>query len=123
MTILETLLLIAPEFILIDPERLESFIELAECQVSETVFGCSYKLAVAYLAAHMLALSERNTNSGTNGQAGNVISKKEGDLALGYSLPSSLSSSEGELETTSYGIEYLRLRNLYVITPNVFYGC
>jgi len=122
MAVLDVLKEIAPEYATIDPARLNTFIGFAENQVSEIVFGLDHELAVAYLAAHMLALSTRNTNIGIDGQVGNVTSKKEGDLALGYALPSALANKDGTLLTTSYGIEFMRLRDMHVIGLRTFYG-
>lgn len=122
MAVLDVLKAIAPEFENEDPARLDTFIGLAECQVSQDVFDCDYELAVAYLSAHMLALSNRNSN-GSNGLAGNITGKKEGDLSINYALPSALNTADGTLTTTSYGIEFIRLRGIHVICPRTFYGC
>lgn len=122
MAVLDVLKEIAPEFENVDSARLNTFIGFAENQVSEVIFELDHELAVAYLAAHMLALSTRNEDIGVNGLAGNITSKKEGDLALGYALPSALGTEDGTLSTTSYGIEFIRLRNMHVIAPRTFYA-
>ena len=122
MTIEEALAFIAPEFNSVEPARIATAIELAECQVSESIFKCDYALAAANLTAHMLSLAGRNTNEGANGQAGNVTQKKEGDLQLNYALLGTISSGDGVLATTAYGIEFIRLRNMHVITVRTFYA-
>jgi len=123
MTVAEVIEDIAPEFLNEDPARIARFISYAELQVSENKFGAKYDLALAYLTCHMLALSGRNDEEGTNGTAGNLTQKKEGDLAASFSLPSALNNSnDGELMTTSYGIEYLRLRDLCVMAVGTYCG-
>ena len=124
MTIAEVIEDIAPEFLNEIPERIERFIGYAELQVSELQFANRYDLAVAYLACHMLALSGRNDDEGTDGTAGNITQKKEGDLALSFSLPNAFNSSnDGELLLTSYGIEFLRIRKICIITSGLYCGC
>lgn len=125
MAAIDILKEIAPEYAGEDPARLNTFITLAENQISQNIFNVDYDLAVAYLAAHMLALSSRNTignDSGGDGLAGNITAKKEGDLSLNYALPAALSTKDGALATTSYGIEFMRLRDMHVICPRTFYG-
>ena len=123
MAIEDVLLAIAPEFALVAPARLTTFIDFAENQISQTLFEGDYELVVAYLAAHMLALSERNSNAGNNGQAGSITSKKEGDLSLGYGSPATTNNSDVTLFLTSYGIEFVRLRDMHIISPRTFYEC
>ena len=117
MTIAEVISDIAPEFDNEDPARIDRFIGYAESQVSSNEFLTKYDLAVAYLTAHVLSLSGRNDTEGTNGNAGNITQKKEGDLSLSFALPSALNNSQdGTLMSTSYGLEYLRLRDMCIIT-------
>ena len=112
---------IAPEFDNEDPARVLRFIGYAELQVSSDAFGSKYELAVAYLTSHMLSLSGRNDDEGTNGTPGTITQKKEGDLSLSFALPQGLGQSkDGTLLLTSYGIEYLRLRDICIITPGVY---
>ena len=115
---------IAPEFTNEDPARIDRFISYVQPQVAQNQFGDKYELAVAYLTSHMLSLANRNDTAGTNGTPGVITQKKEGDLSLSFGLPSGLSgSTDGTLILTSYGIEYLRMRNLCVISPGLYNGC
>jgi len=123
MTVAEVITDIAPEFLNEAPVRIARFIVYAELQVSELQFTDRYELAVAYLTCHMLALANRNDDPGTNGNAGIITQKKEGDLGLSFALPNALNvANEGALLLTSYGIEYLRLKDMCVITPGVYCG-
>ena len=123
MTIAEIINDIAPEFLNEAPTRIARFITYVELQVSKLQFDERYDLAVAYLTCHMLALSGRNDEEETNGNAGIITQKKEGDLSLSFALPYALNvANEGALLLTSYGIEYLRLKDMCVITPGVYCG-
>lgn len=111
---------IAPEFLNEDPARVTRFIGYTELQVSQDEFGDKYDIAVAYLTAHMLSLSNRNDEEGTNGTSGKLTQRKEGDLTVSFALPQGLDQSkDGTLLLTSYGIEYLRLRDMCIITSRV----
>lgn len=124
MTIAEVIEDIAPEFNNENPARIARFIGYAELQVSENAFGKKYDLAVAYMTAHMLSLSGRNDSEGTNGTPGTITQKREGDLSLSFALPQGLAqSNDGTLVLTSYGIEFLRLRDICIITPGLYCGC
>jgi hypothetical protein len=112
---------IAPEFNNEDPARIDRFIGYAELQVSPDAFGTKHDLAVAYLTSHMLSLANRNDDEGTNGTPGTITQKKEGDLSLSFGTPSDIAhGTDGTLLLTSYGIEYLRLRDMCVISPGVY---
>ena len=76
MTINEIIDDIAPEFLNEDPARIDRFIDYAKLQVSANAFGEKYDLAVAYLTCHMLSLSNRNDDEGTNGTPGTITQKK-----------------------------------------------
>jgi hypothetical protein len=106
MSVEQVLLDIAPETANLEPTRRANLIIYA---TKQTNFGCGYikELAIAYLAAHMNAVSTKG------GASGSVTSEKEGDLARSFGGP----TSSGPLGATGYGQEYLRLRNKYVLTP------
>lgn len=112
MTIDAVLLDIAPEMVSVDPARRTRIIAQVQKQVSSTVFGEMYELAVAYLAAHALTMSSRN------GSGGAINSESEGSLSRSYLVPASTIS----LGSTSYGLEYLSLRKAYVLPIITGYG-
>lgn len=123
MTVAAVIEDIAPEFLNEDPARIARFIGYVELQVSSLQFAERHELAVAYLTCHMIALSNRNDDEGTSGNPGMITQKKEGDLGLSFSLPDALKmGNTGTLLLTSYGIEYLRLKNMCIISPGVYCG-
>lgn len=80
--ITQTLSDIAPELCDVDNSKKCRFIELAKLRINASAFGTGkYELAVAYLAAHDLTLSER-----TDGESrGSLKREREGDLEIEYS--------------------------------------
>ena len=106
MSIEQVLFDIAPETMDIEPTRRANLILYATKQVG---FGCGYikELAIAYLVAHMNAVSTKG------GASGSVTSEKEGDLARSFGG----STVQGPLGATGYGQEYVRIRNKYILTP------
>lgn len=74
-------------------------LELAEDQTGK-VFGSQRNHAVALLAAHTLTVAKRG------GSSGQVSSLNEGQLSVSFSGKSDM----GQLGTTSYGDELMRLR-------------
>jgi len=105
VTVIDIVNDIAPEFDVLGVDLIERFIGYAECSVNADFFGCDYELAWAYMTAHMLELRENR-----KGSSGYASLKKEGDLQLQYIMPAGIS---GQLATTSYGAEFIRLRNKY----------
>lgn len=121
MTIAEVIDDIAPEFLNEDPARITRFIGYATLQVSEKAFGDRYDLAVAYLTSHMLSLSGRNSTEGANGAAGVITQKKEGDLSVSLAVPTGITQgNDATLALTSYGIEYLRMRDMCIVTMGLY---
>ena len=108
MTILTVLHDIAPKFT--NNTVNLRFIDYAIPQVSVSMFGASYELAVAYLTAHILEVANRANISG--GLAGIVSSVREGERAVGFTNPT---INDVDLMTTSYGVEFVRLRKMYAI--------
>lgn len=101
-TSLEWLALIATEIdSSVSLEKKNAFIAVAQGEVLSSYFSDSntYNMAVAYLAAHYIALSERDPNP-----RGVLTSEKEGDLARSYS-----GSFNSEINTTQYLDSYNRL--------------
>lgn len=105
LTVVQILDMIAPQFVA-DTNKL-SFIELATMRTNANVFGENYNLAVALRSAHMLTLSKR-----ASGDAGQVSSKREGDLQISYFQDSSASSTDnGDLGMSHYGKQLIGLIN------------
>lgn len=111
-----------PEFSTVNDVRIQALIDIANLSVSQKVWGSSYTPGIAYLVAHLLKRSGAAAGvSGSSSQAGTVSSEKVGELQRSYASPSMSGSSAEDalLSTTSYGIEYLRLRRQLLITPMV----
>ena len=111
-----------PEFSAVNDVRIQALLDIANLSVSQKVWGSAYAPGMAYLVAHLLKRSGAATGvSGGSSNAGTVSSEKVGELQRSYSAPGG-SSSSGEdslLSTTSYGMEYLRLRRQLLVTPMV----
>lgn len=108
---LTTLKAIAPELADAGDERLETFLELAAQRISAKVFGAKYAQAAAYLAAHLLTLSNRASEAGTAG-AGPVTSVTTGGLSVSFGqAPTGAATADASLKTTAYGLEFLAIRS------------
>ena len=105
MTVLEIFRLIALEFASVTGIDAQKYIDLVTSQVSSSCFGDDYKLAIAYLAAHTLALANR-----VGGESGSVTMKKEGELSFNFS------GNNGDLmQLTSYGQQFLALQKKHIV--------
>ena len=93
-------------------------LELAALRVNTTWFGAKYDLAVAYVAAHMLALNDPLFRP--SGEAGAVTSKKEGDLSINYSSGGSASSDD--YDQTSFGKQFEQLSKECDLAINIIGG-
>lgn len=111
-----------PEFKNVDSELIAINIEDAQLTVSQKVFGKLYEQAICALVAHRLAVKgvlnvdEQTGNASYSNGEGfkSVTNMVAGGLSLGYSsgtLPAT-TTSDGDLGTTSFGLEYLRLLRL-----------
>lgn len=96
----EILSAIAPQFD--DATGRQAILDLSESRTSETRFGTQRSEAVAYRAAHVLALSSQ-TGAWAGGGTGAIASKKEGDLAVSFHAPAGTKSEDAYFAQTSYG--------------------
>jgi hypothetical protein len=113
MSIAQILNDVAPEFIDIDSGLKNRIIEYASAQLSESKMGKHYELSVAYLAAHMLTLRDRQ------GKGGAVSSASEGQLSLAFQITA---ASPNQWNQTSYGAELRGLIRRSAFTPRTRYG-
>lgn len=111
MAVDPVLLDIAPEMTSVDTVKRLRVISYAKAQVGFGK-GVVRELAIAYLAAHMLTISTRHGNSG------NVNSETEGSLSRSFGG----NLSDDVLGTTSYGVEFVRLRRSCIFNPRVYNG-
>lgn len=80
-----------------------NFILLATSQTSATAFGVNLPWAIALRAAHMITLAKSTLR--TNGEAGPVASKSEGDLSVSFGS----GGSDNGLNQTHFGKQLLDL--------------
>lgn len=81
----------------------DTYIELATNQTDRCFFGVNYNMAIALRASHMYILANR-----PNGETGQISSKKEGDLSVGFSTSKSSGASD-DLSQTNHGMQLLTL--------------
>lgn len=92
-----------------------TWLELAAMQLTPSVWGTVYQMAVCYLAAHMATLAPLDADEAADGaaSAGAVTSRSTGELSESYGAAVSTGSrtaEEADLSTTTYGRRYLALR-------------
>ena len=102
---------IAPELEDLTSTTIQFWIDQAELSVSVKVWGTKADLATGLLTAHYLTLSKRK------GKGGVIKSQKVGDLKKEYDN-GNLENFD-DLDATSYGQQFKRLRKCLVITPRV----
>jgi len=96
----------------------EVFINMAEQRTNRGFYGVKANQAVALLAAHIwFLLGPGNGGAGSGnaegGVTGSIVSKREGDLAIGYgsgAASGALSPDDAELALTRWGLMLLNLR-------------
>lgn len=92
--------LIAPQF-KDSPDKL-GFISLAQSRTNACFYGNGADQAIALRAAHMMTLASR-----TSGDAGAILSKREGDLSVTYAV---MAGTGEDLDSTHYGRQLKGLR-------------
>lgn len=113
LTLLRT---IAPEFSEVPDELIQTWLELTGQLVSETAFGAQYPQALAYLTAHRMKMA----GLGAEGAFGNiadragVVSYTEGATSVSFGNNTGVTGAEASLSLTTYGLEYLRLRQTII---------
>lgn len=100
----------------------DTYIGVASQQLNRETWGRNYRVGVILLAAHMRKLFERaNQNiSVSGGTAGAVSSISEGDQSLSFEnavAQVSQNVADASLSGTSYGTQYLRLREQTIGGP------
>lgn len=70
-----------------------------------------YDYAQAYLVAHHVILADLTRAGDLSGALGAVVSKTAGGVSISYASPKQSSSDSSKLSTTSYGQEFLSIRN------------
>lgn len=101
----ELLSAIAPQFD--DATGRQTILDLSESRTSATRFGDRRPEAVAYRAAHVLALTSQ-TGTWANGGTGAITSKTEGSLSVSFGSVAS-KADRIYLSQTGYGLMLLDL--------------
>lgn len=116
MELLTLLRTIAPEFEELEDTVLQTWLDLTQPLVSKSAFGAAYEQAVAYLAAHRMKMA----GLGTEGAFGNiadragVVSYTEGATSVSFGNNTGVAGVESSLSLTTYGMEYLRLKQTII---------
>jgi hypothetical protein len=100
---------LAPEYKDVASATLELVGAEAARFVNTSVWGGKADLGVVYMTAHMLKMAERR---GTGGQ---VTQEKVGELSRSYAQ----GEKTDDLDQTSYGKEFKRVRSTLQISPFV----
>lgn len=111
MAVLDTVKAIAPTATAsLTDDQIEVFIALAQDRMSPAVWGSRlYSQGVAYLAAHLLTITNRGSAGGGSGAAGPVKQEMAGRVMVSYATTTAAAAAEG-LDSTPYGQEFLALR-------------
>lgn len=116
MELLTLLRTIAPEFEELEDTVLQTWLDLTQPLVSKSAFGAAYEQAVAYLAAHRMKMA----GLGAEGAFGNiadragVVSYTEGATSVSFGNNTGVAGAESSLSLTTYGMEYLRLKQTII---------
>ena len=115
--------IIAPEFKDVPDTEAEAMLELCEPLVSKRRFGRVYNQALALLAAHRLKLSGKGQDMiggglGTSGAAVGfgLASVSEGSTNVSFNTANMNPNDDSWYALTQYGMEYLNLRRLYIMS-------
>ena len=95
--------------------RLGAWVKAAMFRVGRCYFGKAYVYALSLVVSHKAAMEAR----GSDGQAGQVTSKREGDLSVSYG---NAGNGGGDLAATSYGQAFLSLLEQYSRRPGITGG-
>ncbi len=91
--------------------RKDNFLLLAAERVDETVFGDQYGEAVALMACHLMTLSPTTAAAATTAHKGVASTSAEG-LSISFeAAPSSGTATDVWLSRTTYGSNYLAIKN------------
>ncbi len=118
MTALEIFRLVAKEFETVSDDEVNGWIALTKPLISKRIFGQVYNQAVSLLTAHRMkvsgsyASSDEVTNQ-TN--AFGVSSYSEGDTSVSFNVSNISTADDSWYALTSYGLQFLELRRLYIV--------
>lgn len=121
--IIEYVHLIAPEFDEVEEDRLETLIEFVRPMVSKEKFGKLYYQAMAYLVCHHLKTLGLGDDSGDGISIGDQLmggSVSEGETSVSFGSNQSVNlQRDAELALTIYGLKYLNLRRMVIVSITI----
>lgn len=94
--------------------RVQVYIDDAELELSEDVWGDFYDRGLSALTAHLLAIANRNAASSGTGVSlgGSLTGRSVGSVSVSFGASASSGSSEDYYLSTAYGAEYWRLAKI-----------
>ena len=121
--IIEYIRLIAPEFESVEDDQLELLIEFVKPMVSKEKFGKLYYQAMAYLVCHHLKTLGLGDDSGDGISIGDQLmggSVSEGETSVSFGTGQSINlQRDAELALTIYGLKYLNLRRMVIVSITI----
>jgi hypothetical protein len=113
MAALDKFRIIAPEFKDRSSTDIEAALGIAECWLGESVWGSKYEVGLAYMAAHLLSMSDRE------GAGGPLTQESVGGVSASYGTTG---PSDELLTDTAYGRLFVSLRQTLATGPLVAGG-
>lgn len=112
-------------------DTIQAFLSLSEPLISRKRFGKLYPQALAYMAAHRMKMRGFGESAGFGaiaiGDTVGIASVSEGETSVSFSHGQSGSAdADSELSMTTYGLQYLQLRNrciMTIVSAGESYGC
>ncbi|NEZ65524.1 DUF4054 domain-containing protein [Leptolyngbyaceae cyanobacterium CCMR0082] len=105
-----------PEFDSEEDTRVERLLTRAALRIDATQFGECYDEAHGLVVAHLLARSKESANSNGKGQGALVSVQVENQYSERYADPNSaISKADSEYASTTYGQQFLELRNALIV--------
>ena len=116
----EIVRLIGTEFVAVEDDKIETWIEIVRPMVSRKQFGNLYEQALAYLVCHKLKMGGYGESPlGDMGKIGSTftvgsVSEGGSSVSFGVNQGSNL-AKDAELALTSYGLQFLHLRRSVIV--------
>jgi len=101
---------IAPEYAPLEQGQIDALFPISQAQCPKGIWKSFTDQGRCNIVAHILKISEMK------GIAGSLNSESVGSVSHGYGLPNGV---DGEYATTSYGIEFMRIRRTIVAGPTL----
>jgi len=120
MSAIDMIRLIGAEFVDVDEDTLNDWIEMVRPMVSRKQFGSLYEQGLAYLVCHKMKMAGYGVNPlgdmGTIGVGFSVGSVSEGGSSVSYGAnQSSNLATDAELGLTAYGVQFLQIRRSVIV--------